>query len=421
MTPIDTVVIGAGQAGLAMSRSLAARGIEHVVLERGRVGERWRRGSWDSLRLLTPDRMSALPGLPHRSGPEFLPARAFVDYLERYADFLGAPVIEAAPVRSVTRAGARFRVEVGGAVWAARAVVVATGAYQTPYVPPVATGLPRGILQVAAARYRRPSALPDGGVLVVGASATGLQIAEEILGSGRPVTIAAGEHTRMPRRWRGEDIYVRLAQAGVLDDVPPPGEAGQLARAPSMQLAGRPDRRDIDLGFLAQAGARVAGRLLGVADGVARLGDLAGAVARAQARMERTLDRIDRALAAMPPPHPGPPAERPAPLRLPPAPEALDLAAEGIRTVVWATGYRRTYPWLHLPVLDGTGEIRQEGGITSEPGLYTLGLTFMRRRQSHFICGCGADAEALGDEIAAHLGAARCRPGPGAGRRAALG
>ncbi|WP_198370125.1 NAD(P)-binding domain-containing protein [Roseomonas rosulenta] len=402
MRTTDAVIIGAGQAGLAMSHCLAARGIDHIVLERGRIAERWRSERWDSLRLLTPNWMSRLPGWSYRGDDRdgFMTMPEVVGYLEGYA--AAAPVIEGVAVRALHRAPAGYRLETSAGAVAARAVVIATGQCDVPHIPAMAAELPSAIHQVTPSAYRNPSLLPDGGVLVVGASASGVQIADEIHRSGRPVTLAVGRHTRLPRRWRGRDILNWMDRAGVLTQ--PAEQVRDLAAAraqPSLQLVGRPDHASIDLGTLSAIGVRIVGRVAGIAAGRVLLrDDLAETTAGAQRTLDRLLDRIGAMADAEGAPDEAPPA----PLTLfERSPSAIDLAAEGIRTVVWATGFRRDYAWLRVPVLDPTGEIHHAGGVTPAPGLFVIGLRFLRRRNSNFLDGVGADAEALAAEVLAHL------------------
>jgi len=403
----DVTIIGAGQSGLAMSRSLTALGVDHVVLERGRIGERWYSERWDSLRLLTTNAMSALPGLPYagREPDAFMPARAFAVYLATYAQTMAAPIISGVAVNRVEPFARGYRVSTSAGQWHTRVVVIATGACDTPFRPPMAQALAPSILQMSPTDYRDPGQLPEGGVLVVGASATGAQLAEEIHASGRPVTLAVGDHTRVPRRYRGRDIYAWMETAGILDD--PALEGGNLddtRRQPSPQLVGRPDNRDLDLGILSRQGIRLLGRLAAIDGTKAEFsGDLARTTAASHARMVRVLERIDGCIKS----HGLDAAAVDPAARMPflPAggPRALDLQREGIRSVVWATGYARRYPWLRAPVLNARGEIVHRGGVTASPGLYVLGLTFLRRRRSSFINGCGLDAEELAPIMKAHL------------------
>lgn len=409
MKRIDTLIVGGGQAGLATSRCLAERGVDHVVVERGRVGERWRSERWDSLRLLTPNWMSRLPGHTYRGAdPDgFMSRLDVVALLDGYARSFGAPVAEETAVLSVAPAagGDGWRVITDRGSWHARNVVIATGHCDRPRLPGLAAALARQVEQRTTTRYRNPADLPPGGVLVVGASASGVQLADELVRSGRRVTLAVGAHNRLPRRYRGRDILAWLDTLGALDrplaDMP---DRRAARREPSLQLVGRAAGEDarLDLGVLARRGVRLAGRLAG-ADGfrVRFAGDLARTVADADDRMAKLLDRIDRYVAAHGLDDRFPPGSRPPRIRLDrPAPDALDLAAEGIATVLWATGYRRVYPWLHAPVLDAEGEIRQRRGRTPLPGLYTVGQQFMIRRRSTFLDGVGLDAREIADEIA---------------------
>lgn len=328
-----------------------------------------------------------------------------VEYLDGYARSFAAPVETGVTVTAVEREEAGFRVTTDRGVWIAAAVVVATGHCDVPFVPPVAAGLSRDVAQVVPTRYRNPDELLPGGVLVVGASATGVQLAAEIQRSGRQVTLAVGKHVRMPRRYRGRDIQWWLDTTGILDerwDAVRDLEAAR--RQPSLQLVGTDDHRTLDLGVLRGLGVRLAGRVEGV-DGrrVVLAEDLAATLAAADERLARVLRRIDAHVERSRPAAAVPPAEGIAPIRAPRAPAAIDLRAEGIRTVLWATGYRRSYPWLRVPVLDGRGEIVHQGGITPEPGLCVLGLQFLRHRNSSFLDGVGRDALALAAHLAEHL------------------
>jgi putative flavoprotein involved in K+ transport len=402
----DVVVVGGGQAGLAMSRSLADRGIAHVVLERGRVAERWRSERWQSLRLLTPRWQARLPGWSYRGAdPDgFMTRLEVVRYLDGYARSFTAPVETGVTVNAVEREGAGFRVTTDRGVWSAAAVVVATGHCDVPFVPAVAAGLPRDVVQVVPTRYRNPAQLPPGGVLVVGASATGVQLAAEIQRSGRQVALAVGKHVRMPRRYRDRDIQWWLDAAGILDERwDRVADVEAARRAPSLQLVGSDDHRTLDLDVLRRLGVRVAGRVEGVeGQRVFLADDLPATLAAADARLARLLRRIDAHVERTRPAAVSPP-ETIAPVRVPRAPTALDLRVEGIRTVLWATGYRRSYPWLRVPVLDGRGEIVHQGGVTPVPGLYALGLQFLRHRNSSFLDGVGRDALALAAHLAHHL------------------
>lgn len=398
MRHTDVIIVGGGQAGLAMSRSLTALGVDHVVLERGRIGERWHSERWHSLNLLTTAAMSALPGMSHAGDPSaFMPARQFASYLTSYARAMDVPVIDGADVIAVEWIAGAYRVTTCAGQWNARAVVIATGACDTPYRPATAEGLSSKLFQIFPADYRSPAQLPEGGVLVVGASSSGAQLAEEIHASGRPVTLSVGDHVRMPRHYRGFDVYAAMELAGILDERPAaPGNFESARRQPSLQVVGRADNRDLNLGILSRQGIRLVGRLAAMkGTKVEFSADLAQTIEKSHLRMVRTLDRIDdyfrrEGISA--------PAADPAarsPFAASSEQQTLDLFRVGIRSVVWATGYIRRYPWLKIPVLDRHGEIIHRGGVTGALGLYAIGLNFMRRRRSAFIDGCGYDAEEL--------------------------
>jgi putative flavoprotein involved in K+ transport len=284
--------------------------------------------------------------------------------------------------------------------------VLATGACNVPSVPAFAQTLPSNISTLTPFRYRNPGQLPEGGVLVVGASATGVQLADEIQRSGRPVTLAVGEHIRLPRRYRGRDILWWMDAAGVLDQ----GyrEIEDLARArnvPSLQLAGYPDGRDVDLNALTGLGVKLIGRLVGIRDGIAQFsGSLANQAALSDLKMNRLLELIDdwaernELPADVKPPHR---FER---TRIPESPPlSLDLKRGEIRSVIWATGFRPDYSWLDVPVFDRKGRIRHDGGVVDSPGLYLMGAQFMRRRKSAFIDGAGDDARDLSMHVTSYL------------------
>ena len=303
MQRVEAVVIGGGQAGLAMSRCLVDRDIDHVVLERGRVGERWRSERWDSLRLLTPRWMSRLPGWAYQgTDPDgFMTKDELVAWLQEYAASFGAPVWTGVTVTSVQRVHEGFVVRTDAGSWCADNVVIATGDCQEPAVPSFAPELPDDILQIVPSRYRRPDQLPEGGVLVVGASATGIQLAAELHGSGRPVTLCVGRHTRLPRTWRGRDILEWLERMGVLAERA--DEVADLAASraqPSLQLVGTSERVSLDLDRLQTMGVGLVGRAEGVSGPVVHLGDnLLEDATAADLKLLRLLKRIDEHIAEL--------------------------------------------------------------------------------------------------------------------------
>jgi putative flavoprotein involved in K+ transport len=312
-------------------------------------------------------------------------------------------------VLSVERAADRFRVVTNRGAWCADSVVVATGYCDRPAVPNASRGLAASITQVVPADYRRPGQLPDGGVLVVGASSTGVQLADEIQRSGRQVTLAVGRHTRLPRRYRGQDILWWLDRLGVLSQSADAVHAIEISRQqPSLQLVGAPDHSSLDLAILHERGVRIVGRVRHISRDRISLGDdLVASTAAADIKMAEILARIDQFIAANDLPATQPEPFRPTWPLATETPDRLDLRSEGIKTVIWATGYRRAYPWLRVPVLDAAGEIMQRGGITPVPGLYVLGMNFQRRRNSSFIDGVGADAWAIAEQIAQSVGRVR--------------
>ena len=413
MRSVETLVIGAGQAGLSLSGYLTRAGRSHAVLERGRIGERWRSERWDSLALLTPNWLNRLDGGPgHPDADGFLVRDEFVRYLDRYSRSFRAPVLEHVSVAAVERAGPGFHIGSSAGSWRAGNVVIATGDMGVAFVPGVAAAVPDQIVQMHSSAYRNPSALRPGGVLVVGAGPSGQQIALELRRAGRDVIIAAGRHARMVRRYRGKDIWHWLKEIGSLDEtidqVPSP-EASR--RAPSFTLTGVDGGKQLDLAVLDRLGVIVAGRLEGFGGRRALFAaDVQTNIADADRRMKRVLDRIDDHIertwrGAWP--HRD---NRPPDVDLPGSPGSLDLDAAGVTTVIWATGYQREYPWLHVDALDPAGELIHERGVTRVPGLYALGLRFQYRRSSHIIGGVGHDAAFIAEHIS---GRVRATPAPG--------
>ena len=409
MLTTTTVVVGAGHTGLAMSRCLADRSINHVVLERGEVAHSWRTQRWDSLRLLTPNWMTRLPGYTYRGDdPDgYLTASGTAELIEDYAKETAAPVRANTTVTSVRAVERGYVVQTDQDTWQARAVVSASGAAAVPHVPPMLRGVPAGITSLAPTEYRNASQLPDGGVLVVGASASGVQIAEELHRSGRTVTLAVGEHVRMPRTYLGKDILWWMDASGLLDERY--DEIPDLVRArtlPSMQLVGSPERRTVDLNALRRLGVRLVGRLAGIRDGVAQFsGSLANVSALADLKLGRLLDTFDAWAAESDVDGLGPPqrfaaTEVPAPAQL-----AVDLRSGEIRTILWATGFRPDLSWLQVPIFDRKSRVRHDGGVTASPGLYVIGMPFLRRRKSSLIDGAAADAADLTGHLVRYLDA----------------
>jgi putative flavoprotein involved in K+ transport len=397
----ETLVIGAGQAGLALSAFLSSAGHEHVVLERGRVGERWRSERWQSLSLLTPNWLNSLPGpAPHAAVNGFLSRDGFIGYLEAYARSFESPVLEGVNVLSVREAAGRgFRVETDVGVWRARRVVIATGHADEPRLPAPASAAPPDLVQLHSSGYRSADQLPPGNVLVVGAGPSGQQIAAELQRAGRQVVLAVGRHAWLPRHYRGADIWYWLQATGALEQTAEQAPQEAAADTPSLVLSGANGGERLDLGVLADLGVQLVGRLGGFRGHEALFADdLEQSVADADQRTRRALAQIDRHIRdhgeddvcdADPIPA----------ISAPPAPTAINLREATITALIWATGYRRSYPWLRINARTPDGELAHRRGIAHVPGLYALGLRFQHRRRSHFIGGVGEDAQYLAQHI----------------------
>jgi putative flavoprotein involved in K+ transport len=382
------------------------------VLERGEVANSWRRERWDSLRLLTPNWLSRLPGLRYE-GPDpdgYMTVGEVTEFIEHFAKVSRAPVRTGVNVTSVRRAGDGYRVTTSRGEIHARTVVIASGACNEPSVPRLSDAVPASVGQLTPFGYRDPGQLPDGGVLVVGASATGVQLAAELRRSGRPVTVSVGEHVRLPRTYRGRDVLWWMDASGLWDQRY--DEVEDLTRArrlPSPQLVGTPERTTLDLSALAAMGVELVGRWAAVRDGRALLsGGLRNLFSLADLKLERLLDTFDEwAKTDGHEAEAGPP-ERFAPTRVPESARLqLDLRSGEIRTIVWATGFRPDYGWLDVPVVDAKGQLRHEGGVADSPGLYALGLPVLRRRKSTFICGIEDDAREVIDHLTQYLAVRR--------------
>jgi putative flavoprotein involved in K+ transport len=399
----SVVVIGGGPAGLATSRCLARLGVDHVVLERGQIGQSWRSERWDSLRLLTPTWMNRLPGDDTPPDPDgYLTASEFLARLERSPRQFDAPILEHTTVTSVRSSPSGFTVDTDQGRWSCRATVLATGAHGQPVLPAIAAALPARLHQLHSLRYRNPDQIAPGGVLVVGGSSSGVQIADELRRAGRDVTIAVGDHVRLPRTYRGRDIYWWMHAIGLLDErfdaVP---DLARARRLPSAQLIGTPQRRSLDLATLRAAGVRICGRLVGVTSRAAQFaGSLANHVASADLKLARLLDRIDRHSDEHAVPDLGP-IDRPQPVLLPVA--SNEIALDQFETVVWASGMRPDDAVLDPGLLDRRGMLSHQGGIASVPGLYVIGRPVLRRRSSGLIAGIGSDAVELTDHLRCRL------------------
>lgn len=398
----DTLVVGAGQAGIAMSEHLGRAGVPHLVLERARIAERWRTGRWDSLVANGPAWHDRFPGLEFsRTGPDgFAPKEEVADYLVDYATQIDAPVRTGVEVTRVARLDGRlgFRVETSDGVLEVDNVVAATGPFQRPIIPPMVPE-DADVVQMHSAAYRNPGQLPDGAVMVVGAGSSGVQIADELMRAGKRVYLSVGPHDRPPRRYRGPDYCWWL---GVL------GKWDATAKDPgtehvTISVSGAHGGDTVDFRRLANRGMTLVGRTVGFGDGALKFApDLADSIARGDANYLSVLDEADAFI------------ERHG-LDLPPEPEArifepdpecltrplseLNLAEAGVTAIIWATGYAVDYDWLRVDVFDAKGRPLHQRGVTAEPGIYFLGLPWQSRRGSSFIWGVWHDARYIADQI----------------------
>jgi putative flavoprotein involved in K+ transport len=401
----DTVIVGGGQAGLAMSAVLAQHGREHLVLERQRVGERWRAERWDSLRFQFPNWSLQLPGYRYAgSGPDgFAHHSEILRLIEDYAASTRAPVREHTEVAGLGEdgTGTGFVVSLADGSIHARRVVLATGPFQRPLIPRLSLGVPPSVLQTDPTRYRRPGLLPDGAVLIVGSGASGCQIADELVRDGRSVYLSVSRHRRAPRRFRGRDVYWWLEKMGrfaqTIDSLP------SRRWPPSIVVTGVNGGYDVDVRQLAAGGVRVVGRVTGASGGDLTI----------EANANQILDEADQAYAGLlsaardlaatgvseelAAEQPTDQAGLPAAIS---EVGSLDLAKENIRTIIWATGYTYDFGWVRVPVLDNAGRPVQQRGITQRPGLYFLGLHWMHTIKSGLLSGVGSDAEYLAEHIA---------------------
>jgi putative flavoprotein involved in K+ transport len=399
---IDTLVVGAGQAGVAMSEHLTRCSVPHLVLERARIAERWRTGRWDSLVANGPAWHDRFPGLefPDCDPDAFVHKEQVADYFVSYAEKFGAPIRCGVEVKSVKRLHGRpgFRVETSQGVIEANNVVAATGAFQSPVIPPI---IPEqaGLTQIHSSSYRNPDQLAPGGVLVVGAGSSGVQIADELLRAGRPVHISVGPHDRPPRSYRGRDFVWWL---GVL------GKWDIQARAPGTEhvtiaVSGAHGGETIDFRRLAARGMILVGRTESYSNGVLSFApDLTENIARGDANYLSLLDEADAYVARNGLDLPEDPAARifgedPSCVTDPIL--ELDLAKAGITTVIWATGFTSDFSWLEVDAFDEQGRPNHQRGVSSESGIYFLGLPWLSGRGSSFIWGVWHDAKYIADHI----------------------
>lgn len=410
----EAVVVGAGQAGLAVSWHLRRSGVEHVVLEQGTVGDTWTTQRWRSFRLNTPAWASLLPGDVEPDGDPgaFHTGEAWARYLTAYATRHALPIEERSPVTRLEPRAGGWTVSVGGAdprVIRARSVVVASGMQRKPRLPASAAGVPEGILSIHAADYRSPDALPPGGVLIVGGAQSGCQIAEDILDAGRDVWLAASAAPRVPRRYRGRDIFEWLLESGFfeqsLSDLPDPA----MRWWPQPNVSGIGERgHTLSLQAVAARGAVLTGRVASVAGGTVHFAaDLGASIAMGDRTSVAQRQRIDAWIEAngrtAPPPEPDA-ADQPVDDLGPwSGPDRLDLVRAGVGCVIWATGFGADLEWIDRSMLGERGLPVHVDGAAPVPGLWFLGVPWMRRRRSSIILGADEDGAFVAERVAARM------------------
>jgi putative flavoprotein involved in K+ transport len=399
---IEVLVVGAGQAGVAMSEHLNGYGVPHLVVERHRIAERWRSGRWDSLVANGPAWHDRFPGLEFAGiDPDgFASKEQVADYFVAYAEKMGAPIRCGVEVTSVRRNAGRpgFRVETSDGVIEARYVVAATGPFQRPVIPAIVPD-DAGLLEIHSSSYRNPQQLPDGAVLVVGAGSSGVQIADELQKSGRQVYLSVGPHDRPPRRYRGRDFVWWLGVLGKWEAATPPAGAEHVTIAVSGARGGH----TVDFRDLAASGIKLVGLTVSFDNGTMRFApDLGDNIANGDANYLSLLDEADAYIERNGLDLP----EEPDAHILGPDPECvtspvpeLNLARAGVTSIVWATGFAGDYSWLQVGALDENGKPKHQRGVSSEPGVYFLGLPWQSRRGSSFIWGVWHDAKYLADHI----------------------
>jgi putative flavoprotein involved in K+ transport len=399
----EVLVVGGGQAGLAMSEHLSGGGVQHLVLERHRVAERWRSERWDSLVANGPAWHDRFPGLEFSDldPDDFAPKDRVADYFVAYAETIAAPIRCGVEVTSVRRNVGRlgFRAETSDGTIDAAFVVAATGPFQRPVIPAVVPA-DAGPSQIHSSGYRNPGQLPDGAVLVVGAGSSGMQIADELLRAGRRVFLSVGPHDRPPRRYRGRDFCWWLGVLGKWDAEAPARGTDHV----TIVVSGAYGGHTVDFRDLAARGMVLVGRTTSFSDGAMRFApDLGDSIANGDANYLSLLDEADAYVARSGLDLP----DEPDACNLGPAPACVldpilevDMASVGVNSIIWATGYAVDYGWLEVDAFDGNGRPKHRRGVSSQPGVYFLGLPWLSRRASSFIWGVWHDAKHLADHIA---------------------
>jgi putative flavoprotein involved in K+ transport len=399
---IETVIIGGGHAGLTMSYSLSQLGQEHVILERGQVGERWRSERWDSFYFQFPNWTIELPGYKYQcDDPDaFAPGHEVVRFLDGYADFIKAPVRCRVAVTSLEQGSSegRYLIRTQNGTIEAGTVVIATGPYQQPAIPAIGAEIPADIFQVHSSSYRNPDQLPAGAILVVGAGSSGCQITEDLIQSGRHVYLSVGRHRRVPRRYRGRDFAWWGGPMGsweqTVDTLPSPKAKNDLGPLLTPANGGH----DVDLRRMAADGVTLLGRVQGIARSILIIADdLQTNLADGDLRFTDYKKLVDKYVSKAGLNCPEEPSSRHGvaepdevlrPIR------EVDLKAAGISSIVWATGFHSDFDWVKLPIFDDGGEPVHQRGVTSLPGIYFIGIKWLYKRKSHFMANAGPAEDA---------------------------
>ena len=404
---IETIIVGAGQAGLALSYHLMRRGREHLILEQEpAVANAWRNQRWDSFTLVTPNFQVRMPGAEYDGNDPygFMSLQDVVTYFDEYVRRSRLPVRCGIKVLSVQKCGLTYLVHTTNGHYAAKNVVIATGLYQTPKIPSFATAIPTDVLQLHSMQYRNPSSLPEGAILVIGTGQSGTQIAEELYQSGRRVYLSIGSAGRVPRRYRGRDINDWFTRMGMFDTTVDQLKSPQAKYAPHPQISGKNGGRSLNLHQFARDGVVLLGHVRNSVDGRLMLApDVKETLAKVDQFETDALKMIDDFIVRM---GLSMSKETIPQLRDGYAREViteLDLKAAEIRTVLWATGYTSDFSLVKLPVTDADGYPIQRRGVTKHEGLYFLGMPWLHNRRSGILFGVGDDAEYLATHIAAHI------------------
>lgn len=400
---ISTVIIGAGHAGLSFSRKLCSFGIDHIVLERGDIGNSWTKERWDSLKLLTPNYKFKLPNF-HYDGANpngFMSKKGVVDQLNQYANTFDAPVYTNTTVNSVDKVSGGYLVSTTTDKWLCKTLVIASGAFSTPVIPEISKHLPDRITQIHSKGYKNPAQLKSGSVLVVGASSSGLQIANELINNGFNVHLSASEHVRMPRSYRGKDIFWWLDKSRLsTEKVEYLLDKQRLQKLPSPQLIGSNQQDIFDLNYIQNKGVKVVGRLAGMNQQQFLFsGGFKNACKLADLKLNRLLNRFDELDVD---PESLEQKQRFLGTKIQEEP-TLSIPFNDIRTIIWATGLKPDYRWLNVPVINHKGLLNHHNGVVNSPGMYVLGLPSMIMRQSSYIHGICNDTESLSQSLLNYL------------------